>query len=190
MACPNTTYPPFRFGSNFPKLGNGPSWTAKCVTAERLGYDVILVADHLGMPAPFPALVAAAGVTSRPRLGTLVLNAAFHRAALLAREVATTDQLVGGRLELGLGTGYVEAEFTAAGLPYGSGRARLDHLTATVDQLSELLGDPAHRPAPAHSVPLLLGGNGNRMLRLATRAAGIISFTGAHHRPVGTTAAV
>ena len=72
-----------------------------------LGYDVLLVPDHLGTVAPFPALVAAAQATSRPRVGTFVLNAGFWNPVLLAREAATVDALTDGRLELGLGTGYV-----------------------------------------------------------------------------------
>jgi len=101
---------------------------------------VITVADHLGMPAPFPALVAAAEATERPRLGTFVLNTGFWNPALLAREVATTDALTGGRLELGLGTGYVQEEHETAGLPWGSPRERVDHLLYTVEELARLLG--------------------------------------------------
>jgi probable F420-dependent oxidoreductase len=167
-------------------VGDRAHWLAKCVAAEQLGYDVILVPDHLGMPAPFPALVAAAGVTERPRLGTFVLNAAFYNPTLLARDVAATDQLTGGRLELGLGTGYVRDEFDTAGLRFGSGRERVDHLTATVKRLRDLLADPEHQPAPAqHPVPFLLGGNGNRMLRLAARTADIVGFTGASSDSAG-----
>lgn len=112
----------FRFGVNLLAPAPLDEWRAKCRRAEELGYDVILVPDHLGMPAPFPSLVAAAEVTERPRLGTFVLNAGFWNPTLLAREVATTDTLTGGRLELGLGTGYIPAEHDTAGLP-GARRA-------------------------------------------------------------------
>ncbi|WP_405641627.1 LLM class F420-dependent oxidoreductase [Streptomyces sp. NBC_00019] len=161
---------PFRFGVSFTDPAPAEEWRAKCRRAEELGYDVILVPDHLGMPAPFPALVAAAGATERPRLGTFVLNAGFWNPALLAREVATTDALTGGRLELGLGTGYVQAEHDAAGLPFGSPRARVDHLQRTVEELGRLLDS---------EVPLMLGGNGERMLGLAAEHADIAAFTGA-----------
>src|SRR5919106_6594883 len=96
---------PFRFGASMIVPAPAEEWRTKCRRAEELGYDVILVPDHIGMVAPFPALVAAAEATERPRLGTFVLNAGFWNPALLAREVATTDALTGGRLELGLGTG-------------------------------------------------------------------------------------
>ncbi len=91
----------FRFGVNMLTIETGEAWRDRCRRAEALGYDVLLVPDHLGMPAPFPTLVAAAEATERPRVGTFVLNAGFWNPALLAREVATCDQLTGGRLELG-----------------------------------------------------------------------------------------
>ncbi len=172
---------PFRFAVNMLSPGSAAEWREKCRRAESLGYDVILVPDHLGMPAPFPSLVAAAEATERPRLGTFVLNAGLWNPALLAREVATTDQLTGGRLELGLGAGYVKEEHDRAGLPFGSPRERVDHLEHTVTELTRLLGDPEHVPQPAQAPrpPLLLGGNGKRMLRLAARYADIAAFTGA-----------
>lgn len=177
---------PFRFGVNLLDIGDRAAWREKCRKAERLGYDVILVPDHIGFPAPFPALVAAGEGTTRPRLGTFVLNAGFYNPTLLARDVAATDQLTEGRLELGLGAGYVKAEFDTAGLPFGTGGERLAHLRATVERLRELLEDPEHRPAAAQArVPLLLGGNGDRILRLAARHAEIVGFTGAVDDGVG-----
>ncbi|ULR49111.1 LLM class F420-dependent oxidoreductase [Streptomyces deccanensis] len=172
---------PFRFGVNLLSPTSGGEWRAKCRRAEQLGYDVILVPDHLGMPAPFPSLVAAAEATERPRLGTFVLNAGFWNPTLLAREVATTDALTGGRLELGLGTGYVEAEHETAGLPWGSPGERVDHLLRTVEELDRLLGSADYQPRPAQRprVPLLIGANGDRMLRLTAEHADIAAFTGA-----------
>ncbi len=168
---------PFRFGVNL--TDPTVDWTDTCRRVEELGYDVLLVPDHLGFPAPFPALVAAAAVTERVRLGTFVLNAAFYNADVLARDVAATDALTGGRLELGLGAGYVEAEFAKAGIPFGTGGTRLEHLTAVTSRVQELLADPEHRPAATQRpVPLLLGGHGDRMLRLAATSADIIGFTG------------
>ncbi|MFF9278159.1 LLM class F420-dependent oxidoreductase [Streptomyces griseosporeus] len=180
---------PFRFGVSLLDPAPGDGWRAKCRRAEELGYDVILVPDHLGMAAPFPALVAAAAVTERPRLGTFVLNAGFWNPTLLAREVATTDALTGGRLELGLGTGYVQAEHDSAGLPFGSPGERVDRLRRTVGELERLLGSAEFRPRPAQRprVPLLIGGNGDRMLRLTAEHADIAAFTGAYPVPGSTT---
>jgi probable F420-dependent oxidoreductase len=168
---------PFRFGVNL--TDPAADWTATCRRVEELGYDVLLVPDHLGFPAPFPALVAAAAVTERVRLGTFVLNAAFYNADVLARDIAATDALTGGRLELGLGAGYVEAEFAKAGIPFGTGGSRLRHLATLSGRVQELLADPDHRPAAVQRpVPLLMGGQGDRMLRLAGTTADIIGFTG------------
>ncbi|GAA2425327.1 hypothetical protein GCM10010191_42020 [Actinomadura vinacea] len=77
--------------------------TQSSVAPFRSGFDVALVPDHLGAPAPFPTMVAAADATERLRVGTLVLNNEFWKPHLLAREVASADRLSGGRLELGLG---------------------------------------------------------------------------------------
>ncbi|GGZ45900.1 LLM class F420-dependent oxidoreductase [Streptomyces bluensis] len=178
---------PFRFGVNLLQSTTAGEWRAKCRRAEELGYDVILVPDHLGMPAPFPALVAAAEATDRPRLGTFVLNAGFWNPALLAREVATTDALTDGRLELGLGTGYVEAEHVSAGLPWGSPGERVDHLRHTIEELDRLLGSDEFQPRPVQQpgVPLLVGANGDRMLRLTAEHADIAAFTGARTLPGG-----
>ncbi|MFE6775110.1 LLM class F420-dependent oxidoreductase [Streptomyces sp. NPDC057702] len=176
---------PFRFGVNMLTIETGEAWREKCRRAESLGYDVLLVPDHLGMPAPFPALVAAAEATRRPRVGTFVLNAGFWNPALLAREVATCDVLTGGRLELGLGAGYVKAEHDAAHLPWGSPRERVDHLERVLTEWDRLLDDAEQRPRPVQSPrpPVLLGGNGDRVLRLAARHADVVAFTGAHQAP-------
>ncbi|MGX9888278.1 LLM class F420-dependent oxidoreductase [Streptomyces sp. NPDC002276] len=171
---------PFRFGASLLTSAPADEWRARCRRVEELGYDVILVPDHLGMVAPFPALVAAADATERPRVGTFVLNAGFWNPALLAREVATTHDLTGGRLELGLGTGYIQAEHDTAGLPFGSPGERVDHLRRTVEELARLLAATETR------VPLLLGGNGDRMLRLTAEHADIAAFTGARLVPGDT----
>ncbi|WP_338694061.1 LLM class F420-dependent oxidoreductase [Streptomyces sp. Q6] len=170
---------PFRFGVNMLSPSPGDAWRAKCRRAEELGYDVILVPDHLGMPSPFPALVAAAEATTRPRVGTFVLNCAFWNPVLLAREVTTTEALTGGRLELGLGTGYVRDEFEQAGVPWGTPGSRVDHLEHTIAELDRLLASPEQGPRP----PLLIGGNGDRMLRIAAERADIAAFTGARSAP-------
>ena len=78
---------PFRFGVSLLNVGSRSSWHDRVREAESLGYDVLQVPDHLGLAAPFPALVAAADVTSM-RLGTYVLNAGILSPAYLARDVA------------------------------------------------------------------------------------------------------
>ncbi|MFI6938905.1 LLM class F420-dependent oxidoreductase [Streptomyces sp. NPDC050418] len=176
---------PFRFGVSLISPSPAAEWRAKCRRVEELGYDVLLVPDHLGMPAPFPALVAAAAVTERVRLGTFVLNTGFWNPTLLAREIATTDALTGGRLEVGLGAGYVRAEHESAGLPWGKPGERVGHLVRTVRELKRLCSEEPLRGQLAQDggPPLLIGGNGTRMLRLAAEEARIAAFTGARSHP-------
>lgn len=170
----------FRFGVTMIASCGAAEWRAKCRRAEELGFDVILTADHLGCPAPLPSLVAAAEATRRPGVGTFVLNAGFWNPALLTREVATTDLLTGGRLELGLGAGYARDEFERAGIPWQAAGSRIDQLERAVDETTRLLADENHEPRPEQRPrpPLMLGGNGNRVLRLAAERADIITFAG------------
>ena len=158
----------FRFGFGLhaaPRQSSVQDWAHR---AEDMGYDVLHVPDHLGAPAPFPTLMTAAAATEKLHVGTFVLNAGFYKPALLARDVMAMHDLTGGRLELGLGTGYVEAEFKAAEIPYPSARERVDHLRHVVEYLGE------HAP----DVPILIAGNGNRVLTIAARRAHVIGLTG------------
>ncbi|MGE7385237.1 LLM class F420-dependent oxidoreductase [Streptomyces sp. NPDC004126] len=171
---------PLRFGVNMFVPGSRHEWRAKCRRAEELGFDVVGVADHLGFPAPFPAMVLAAEATERVRLTTFVLNTPFYNPALLARDVASTDQFIDGRMELGLGAGYVKAEFDAAGIPFPSGGRRVEQVERTVTTLRRLFNDAEYQPRPAQpsGPPLLIAGWGDRLLRLAATHADIIAFPG------------
>lgn len=170
----------FRFGVNMVLPGSREDWIAKCRRVEELGYDVLSVADHLGMAPPFPALVLAGAVTERVRLNTFVLNAPFYNPALLARDVAGTDQFVSGRLELGLGAGYVKEEFETAGMPFPSAGTRVDQLELAIKELQRLYADPEYAPRPVQSggPPLMIGGRGDRLLSLAAEHAATIAFSG------------
>jgi alkanesulfonate monooxygenase SsuD/methylene tetrahydromethanopterin reductase-like flavin-dependent oxidoreductase (luciferase family) len=156
---------PFRFGvvNETPLPAN--QWFGHVRWIEELGYSTFLIRDHLTPDffgeqfAPLIALMAAAGVTSRLRLGTLVIDNDFRHPAMLAKEAATLDLLSGGRFELGLGAGWMRREYAAAGLPYDR------------DQL-ENFPSPAQRPHP----PLLIGGGKRRVLSLAGREADIVSI--------------
>ncbi len=177
----------FRFGVNMIVPDSRAAWVEKCRKAEDLGFDVLCAADHLGMAPPFPALVLAGEVTSRVKLTTFVLNTPFYNPVLLARDVTGTDQFTDGRLELGLGAGYVKEEFAAAGMPFPSARERVDHLERTIVELERLYADPEHKPAPTRpeGPPLLLAGRGDRILTLAAEHADIIGFTGTTKTPDG-----
>ncbi|WP_435581507.1 TIGR03621 family F420-dependent LLM class oxidoreductase [Amycolatopsis thermoflava] len=170
----------YRFGVSLRFLTGRDDWAAKCRRAEELGYDTITIPDHLGMPAPFPALVAAAQATERVRVGHLVLNAPFYNPVLLAREVESTALLTGGRLDVGLGSGHMKSEFDDAGLRFAPPAERIKHLARTIEVLRDRLDD-----AP----PLLVAGNSDRVLRLAAEHADIVGFAGLKHArgyPPGT----
>jgi probable F420-dependent oxidoreductase len=198
----------FRFSSNIFGLRSREDFVAMCRRAESHGYDTIFSADHLGMAAPFTTLVAAAEATTRLRVGTLVVNVPFWNPALLAREIATTDILTGGRFEVGLGAGHMKWEFDEAGIDWQPFGARTDQLAATIDELKRLfaadgyeqqsrsrewLGYPPLRPVQRQGLggygpPLLVGGTGERVLRIAAREADIVAIAGAYQlkgRPPG-----
>ncbi|WP_172900626.1 LLM class F420-dependent oxidoreductase [Mycobacterium ulcerans] len=160
----------FRFGLSVRFIKSRAALQELAKQAEDLGFDILCVPDHLGAAAPFPTLTAAAMVTTKMRLSMYVLNAAFYKPALLSRDAEALDLLSEGRLELGLGTGYVREEFDAAELPYPSAGARVDypeHMTAYVKQ---------HHP----TVPILIAGNGNRVMTLAAQQANIVGLTGSN----------
>lgn len=162
---------PFRFGVTLLAPGSRAEWVAKCRQAEDLGYDVVGVVDHLGRVAPVPALMLAAEATERVRLNTYVLNASFHNPVLLARDLTGLDEFTGGRLEIGIGAGYVRAEFEAAGIEWGTPGQRFERVVRAVTELERAYGS---RPRP----PLLLGGRGDRMLTFAAEHADTIALTG------------
>jgi probable F420-dependent oxidoreductase len=164
----------FRFSVGIYRVKSRATLQEKARRLEGFGFDVLNLADHLGGPAPLPVLTAIAAATSTLRLGTYVLNACFYKPALLARDVAAVDLLSDSRLELGLGAGYVREEFEAAELPYPSLGQRVDYLEHVTTYLKE------HHP----SIPILIAGNGNRLLTVAARHADIIGLTGANPRGV------
>lgn len=158
----------FRFGMSMRFIKSRESFIDKVKRAEDVGFDILCVPDHLGATAPIPALTAAAMVTTRLKLGMYVLNAAFYKPALLSRDLGDLDKLSDGRLEVGLGTGYVKEEFEAAELPYPSAGARVDYLKHMTTYLEE------HHP----KMPILIAGNGDRVLTIAAQHAHIIGLTG------------
>lgn len=193
---------PFRFGVSSRGALSRSEWSQKARKAEDLGYSTFLVADHLAeMFSPIPALVAAADSTTTLRVGTLVVNNDLRHPVLLARETAAIDLLTDGRFELGIGAGHMQSEYDEAGLVFDQGATRIDRLAESVAILKALwtgeqvtvLGQhyavrghriypvPVQRPGP----PLLIGGNGRRLLSLAAREADIVGLSGIVHRKGG-----
>ncbi len=170
-------------------------------TAEDAGYDAVFRSDHFlamgdlsGEPGPTDSWVTLAGLardTRRIRLGTLVTSATFRLPGPLAVAVAQVDQISGGRVELGLGTGWFEPEHTAYGIPFPGLRERFDRLTEQLEIITGLwrtlpgdrfsfagahyriedspaLPKPVQQPHP----PVIIGGKGpKRTPQLAARFA-------------------
>jgi probable F420-dependent oxidoreductase len=178
-----------RFGVSNWSAESGMAWRDDARRFEELGYDTLWVPDHVGMFDPFAALVAAAAATERVRVGTYVLNTEFWNPLLLARVAVTTHILSEGRLVLGLGAGHAKVEFDQAGLAYPAAGRRIDRLVASVPALRRLLAgdtvddsflgltEAATGLAPT-TPPILVGGNGDRVLKLAGEQADLVGLTG------------
>jgi probable F420-dependent oxidoreductase len=167
------------FAVNLRAADSWPDFRRLIQRIDELGYDALAAPDHLGALAPFPALAAAASVSSRLRLRTYVLNAGFWNAALLAREVATVDLLSGGRVEVGLGAGHMKAEHDDAGLLWPPLAQRVQAMEALAVELRQRLSDPQHRPSPVqHPVPLMIGAMSVAGLSVAARHADTVGFAG------------
>jgi probable F420-dependent oxidoreductase len=168
----------FRFGVSARQAAGGAEWRELARRYEGEGFDILTMPDHLGdMLSPMSGLAAAAAVTTTLRIGTFVVNNDFWNPLILAREVTTLATLSDGRFELGLGAGHAAAEYEAVGIPYDRPAVRVARLAATVPIL--------RRECP--EVPILVGGNGDRLLAVAASQADIVGFvgftsgTGTHH---------
>jgi probable F420-dependent oxidoreductase len=167
-----------RFGVGHLPCGSRAEFAAAAERAERLGFDFLAAPDHLGIAAPFAAIVAAGMVTRRIRLRTYVLNACFWNPVLLAREAATADLLTEGRLELGLGAGHMKAEFDDAGIRWRPLRERTEHLQAAVREVRRRLSDGVEPQPVQQPIPLAVGAMSTRGLAVAAEHADIVCFSG------------
>jgi probable F420-dependent oxidoreductase len=193
---------PFRFGVNARGARSRAEWVEKARKIEDLGYATLTVPDHLtDLIAPMPALVSAAEATRHIRLGSYVLNNDLRHPVLVAREAAAVDLLTDGRLQLGLGAGSIRSEYDQAGLDFDRGGIRVERLAEAITIIKGLLkGEqvifagqhyrmtshtiaplPVQRPYP----PILIGGNGPRLLALAAREADIVGLSGLTFRGGG-----
>jgi probable F420-dependent oxidoreductase len=183
----------FRFGVNCVTTSR-EEWLETARKAEAYGFSTLIAQDHFGAQlAPLPALAAAGAVTTTLRLATLVLDNDFRHPAVVARDAATIDVLTGGRMELGLGGGWLEADYRKTGIAYdppGVRRARLAealhivkaHFSQEVVTFAgehyqieglDALPRPVQKPRP----PIMVGGRLRRMLALAGREADIVGIS-------------
>ena len=183
----------FRFAVTASHARDAEGWRGLARRAEALGYASLLVPDHLGTQlSPIAAIATAAAVTDRLRIGGFVFANDFRHLLVLAREAATLDLLSNGRLELGLGAGWRTADYRQLGVSYDAPGRRIDRLEEATGLVKRLLRGETVTHAGAHSrlgaaqvrprpvqqphPPILMGGGGPRMLRLAAREADIVGF--------------
>lgn len=120
---------PIRFAIGPGRTPDRASLVAAARTVERLGFSTLTVADHFVVPfSPLLALPAAADATSTLRVTQTVLNQDFRHPAVLAKDLATLDVLSDGRLEIGLGAGWKQAEYAEAGLRFDPAPERIERL--------------------------------------------------------------
>ena len=199
FSAPFTSSPfhPFRFGVQVRGAGSAGELVALARRAEALGFAVLTVPDHFPFGlAPFSALATVAAATERLRVGTFVAANDFRHPVVLAKEAATLDLLSGGRLELGIGAGWMRSEYEAAGFPFDRPGVRIGRLAEGIALLRLLLGPEGEgpvsfagehyrvkdltlqpRPVQAGGPPILVGGGGRRALTLAAQVADIVGFS-------------
>src|SRR5262245_29822942 len=178
-----TTKRPFRFGVVSATAASAQDWIAKVRRFETMGFSTVLMPDRLVGPllSPLPALATAAVATTSLRVGTFVLASGLRNPVVLARELATLDFLSGGRLEVGLGAGVGEVDFSHASLSFGTPGERVERLAETLRVVKALLGgekvgDAEVAPRPAKRPPILVAAGGKRLVTLAAREADVVGL--------------
>jgi len=191
MASP--TRRPFRFTVQASRLGHPDELRPLARRAEDLGAAALTVADHLDdQLAPLAALMAAADATTTLRIGSMVFANDYRHPVVLAKEAATIDVLSGGRLEFGLGAGWMVEDYRTAGIPMDRPGVRIERLEEALQIITALWDDgpvdftgrhyrvdgleglpkPLQRPRP----PIVIGGGGPKVLGLAARYADIVAL--------------
>lgn len=195
---------PFRFAVQAYRPESGKAWRDLARQVEGLGFSALHTCDHYLGPgpvsdatkhrpvtlAPVPAMAVAAEVTSTLRIGCRMFCVGYHHAYVLAKEIATLAELSGGRTEVGLGAGWLEAEYEAMGLAFPSAGQRVTHLAEFLEMVKDFLAgrpaatdgtyvrvrDMAPLPLLDGPPPIMVGGGAPRVLRLAGAQADIVSI--------------
>ncbi len=197
---------PFRFGVQAFSAESASEWRDLAQGAEDLGYSCLSVADHYFGPgmamaaashpaqnlAAIPAMAMAAAVTDRIRIGSRVMCIDYHQPVVLAKSLSTIDLLSDGRLEAGLGAGWITSEYEAMGIPMDRAGIRIDRLIEYVELTRAffagedlnmrgehvLAKDMAAIPAAVQEggPKIMIGGGSPRVLRTAGRLADIVSI--------------
>ncbi len=186
---------PFRFGVQLNAASNGPAWKETARRVESLGYSIATMPDHFTEQlAPMPALQAILDATTTLRAGALVFDNDYKHPAILAKELATMDVLSEGRVEIGLGAGWMISDYEQIGLPYDRAGVRIDRFIEGLAVIRGAMGpgpfsfsgehyevtdyDGFPKPVQAPCPPILIGGGGPRVLGIAAREADIVGVNG------------
>src|SRR5712691_4771920 len=182
---------PFRFGVQIANTKSASAWRDKARKLEDLGYSTLFMPDHFGDElAPMPAIAMAAAHTTTLKVGALVFDNDYKHPAILAKEAATIDLLCDGRLELGIGAGWMKTDYDALGLKYDPPAVRVDRFEEALHVIKQCftgekftyhgehyrISDYASYPKPAQHLPILVGGGGKRVLSIAAREADIVGI--------------
>jgi probable F420-dependent oxidoreductase len=184
---------PFRFGVQLSSATSGSAWRDLARRVESLGYSTLFLPDHFdGQFGPLVALTTAAEATSTLKVGSLVFGNDYRHPVVLAKEIATLDLFSEGRVEFGLGAGWMTTDYEQAGLDQDPPGLRIDRMaeslavmkslwstgTCTYEgqhyQITGAIGSPLpHRqPHP----PVIIGGGGRRVLTFAAKEADIVGI--------------
>lgn len=197
MTQPTASHP-LRFGVIDESSQTKAMLLHRAQQAERLGYATFLLRDHFvagefaHQLAPIAGLMAAAAATTTLRIGSLVFANDYRHPAVLAKEAATIDVLSDGRFELGIGAGWLKAEYEETGLIFDPAGMRVERLRESVQILKALFGQEivtyrghhysltqyASFPKPVQRprLPIMIGAGAKRMLELAAQEADIIGI--------------
>ena len=182
---------------NTTAIPDAKAWAEAARRAEDLGYATLFMPDHFGdQLAPVPALMAAADATTSLRVGALVFDNDYKHPVVLAKELATLDVLSDGRLEVGLGAGWMQSDYDQSGIPMDPPGVRVSRMEEGIEVLKGCFGegpfsfqgehytitDYDARPKPVQTPPpLLIGGGAKRVLSIAAREAAIVGINPSIH---------
>jgi probable F420-dependent oxidoreductase len=182
---------PFRFGVQCSRTPTIPDWRELARRCEDLGYSCLYIPDHFGDQfGPLVALTVAAEATSRLRVGSLVFDNDYRHPLVLAKEIATLELASSGRVEFGLGAGWMTTDYDESGIPLDPAPIRVERMLEALAIMRGLwsqekvtfsgahykISDAQGLPRPSAVPPIVIGGGSRRILSIAAREADIVGI--------------